>query len=91
MLRIKLRNTTIDRCVTGIKSEGPILIDADGLHITNTKTAFDLSTPEDSSLGNSNGERGDKPRRRDDIANNVIATLVSAAVLSAVGILWNLT
>lgn len=89
---IKLRNVKIDKCGTGIKSEGPILIDADELHITNTKTAFDLATTEDLSRDSSNtGARGNKQKRRDDIANNVIATLISATALSAIGVLWNLT
>lgn len=90
-MRLTLRNVKIDRCGTGIKSRGPLVLDAEGLDITNTKRAMDLEeTKEVENSDDGLNVDGNRRKRWDDITNGVIVALVSATALAGIGALWKL-
>jgi hypothetical protein len=80
---LKLRNVTIDQCGTGIKSSGPLVLDADGLTITNTARAMDLTKPTE--------EKSPREAKiKCDIAVGVAVALIAGAAASVGEYLWKL-
>jgi hypothetical protein len=89
-MRLRLTRVKIHNCGTGIKSRGPLDLDADDREIKNCREAMDVAAPPkgQGTMSSTEPSKGHGTFKR-DISVQVAGAIITSAILGSVGLFWS--